>query len=133
MRIYFDNASTTPLLPEVQDAMIEVIKNHYGNPSSIHKKGREAKIIVEEARKNIAQGIRASTGEIFFTSGATEANNMAILCSIRDLGVRHIITSNIEHHCILHTLDYVKEHDLAQVTIVKVDNNGDLDYERKIR
>ncbi len=130
MQVYFDNASTTPLLPEVKEAMIAVIDQHYGNPSSIHKKGREAKIIVEDARRIIAQGLKASTGEIFFTSGATEANNMSILCSIRDHSVRHIISSNIEHHCILHTLDYVRENGLAKVTIIDVLSDGSLDYEK---
>lgn len=128
MRVYFDNASTTPLLPEVQAEMTRIISGVYGNPSSIHLHGREARIVVEEARKTIAKGLNASSGEIFFTSGATEANNMAIFGSIRDLGVKRIISTVIEHHCILHTLEYIDEHDMAEVILLSVDNKGQIDY-----
>ena len=130
MRVYFDNASTTPLIPEVQAEMTRIISEVYGNPSSIHLHGREARIVVEEARKTIATGLNASSGEIFFTSGATEANNMAILGSIRDLGVKRIISTVIEHHCILHTLDYIKEHQMAEVILLKVDSKGQIDYDQ---
>lgn len=129
MKAYFDNASTTPLLAEVKLAMKEVIDNNYGNPSSIHSLGRSSKILIEDARSDMAQGIRASTGEIFFTSGATEANNMALLCSVRDLGVKTIISSPTEHHCILHTLDYISNHGLANVRYLKVNEEGHIDYE----
>jgi cysteine desulfurase len=108
MLVYFDNASTTPLLTEVKEIMISTINDNYGNPSSIHRKGREAKIVIEDARKTIAGLLGASTGEIFFTSGATESNNMALLCSIRDLGVEHIISSPTEHHCILHRITWLR-------------------------
>jgi len=128
MKVYFDNASTTPLLPEVIDIMTSVIADSYGNPSSIHRKGRESKIIIEEARKIIAGCIGASTGEIFFTSGATESNNMALFGAIRDLGVEHIISSPIEHHCILHTLDYISENNLATVSYLDVNEEGHIDY-----
>ena len=128
MNVYFDNASTTPLLTEVQEVMKDIITDNYGNPSSIHRKGREAKIVIEDARKTIASLLGASTGEIFFTSGATESNNMALLCSIRDLGVKHIISSPTEHHCILHTLKYVSDNNLAKVTYLEVDQNGRIDY-----
>ena len=128
MNVYFDNASTTPLLTEVQEVMKDIITDNYGNPSSIHRKGREAKIVIEDARKTIASLLGASTGEIFFTSGATESNNMALLCSIRDLGVKHVISSPTEHHCILHTLKYVSDNNLAKVTYLEVDKNGQIDY-----
>ncbi len=128
MNIYFDNASTTPLLDEVKEKMKSVIDEVYGNPSSIHRQGRQAKIIVENARKIVAECIGASTGEIFFTSGATEANNMALLCSIRDLGVKHVISATTEHHCITHTLDYIKSNSLAKVTLLPVDTSGHIDY-----
>ena len=82
MRVYFDNASTTPLLPEVKETMKKLIDYEFGNPSSIHIYGRQSKIVIEDARTTIAQGLKASTGEIYFTSGATEANNMAIFCAI---------------------------------------------------
>lgn len=129
MRVYFDNASTTPLLPEVQEAMTKVIQENYGNPSSIHLQGRQSRIIVEDARKQIAQGIKASTGEIFFTSGATEANNMALICSVRDLGVKRIITSNIEHHCIFHTLEYLEKEYQTEVEYLAVNDLGQIDLD----
>jgi cysteine desulfurase len=129
MTVYFDNASTTPLLEEVKEEMIRVVKNYFGNPSSIHRFGREAKTLVEEARKMIARGLNSSTGEIFFTCGATEGNNMALLASIRDLGVQQIISSPTEHHCITHTLDYIVENNLAEVRFLKVDKFGHIDYD----
>ena len=128
MLVYFDNASTTPLLTEVKEIMISTINDNYGNPSSIHRKGREAKIVIEDARKTIAGLLGASTGEIFFTSGATESNNMAPLCSIRDLGVDHIISSPTEHHCILHTLDYIEQNNMAKVSYLDVDDSGHINY-----
>ncbi len=127
MRIYFDNASTTPLLEEVKEEMTKVINENFGNPSSIHLHGRQSKIIIEDARKIIANGLNASTGEIFFTSGATEANNMALLCSVRDLGVQRIISTEIEHHCILHTLDYLEHSTDVELVYLKVDSKGTLD------
>lgn len=127
MKVYFDNASTTPLLEEVKEKMIQTINDEFGNPSSIHCYGRQAKSLIEEARKTVANCLNASTGEIFFTSGATEANNMSLLCSIRDLGIRRIISSPTEHHCILHTLDYIKAHNLASVTLLDTDAEGKID------
>ncbi len=129
MQVYFDNASTTPLLQEVQEAMIKVIKEDYGNPSSIHLRGRRSRILVEDARKTIAQGLKASTGEIFFTSGATEANNTVLLGAINSLGVNRIITSAIEHHCILHTIDHINKNNMAEVVILPVDNLGQIDLD----
>ena len=99
----------------------------YGNPSSIHASGRKARALIEEARKQIAGGLGASTGEIFFTSGATEANNMILINSIKDLGVERIISTTIEHHCILHTLDYIKELGSAEVVLLPVNNSGRFD------
>ncbi|MBT8231496.1 MAG: cysteine desulfurase [Bacteroidia bacterium] len=130
MRIYFDNASTTPLLPEVFNYMHEVNSLIYGNPSSIHFFGRQAKIIVEDARKILAEGLGASTGEIFFTSGATEANNMALYCSVRDLGIQTIISTKIEHHCNLHMFDYLEANNLASIKYLNVNNEGHIDYDQ---
>ena len=79
-RVYFDNAATTPMSQEVIDVMANLMKECYGNPSSIHKEGRESRTVIEKARKQIAELIGASIGEIFFTSGGTEANNMALKC-----------------------------------------------------
>ena len=89
MKVYLDNAATTPIDPEVIKVMVPMLQNQYGNPSSIHSYGREVKAAVEAARKTVARLIHASPAEIFFTSGGTEANNMAIRCTIRDLGIEH--------------------------------------------
>lgn len=103
-RIYLDHAATTPVLPEVADHMSQLLRENYGNPSSIHAEGRESRAIIEAARKEVAKYLNASLGEIFFTSGGTESNNMALSCAVRDLGVERIISSTVEHHCILHPL-----------------------------
>ena len=99
--VYLDNAATTPMEKSVIDAMYEVMTNHFGNPSSIHSKGRRSKTLIEAARRSVAEHLKCSTGEIFFTSSATESNNTAIFCSVRDLGVRSIISSPTEHPCVL--------------------------------
>src|ERR1041384_2903103 len=104
MRVYLDNAATTPLDPEVLEAMLPYMKQHFGNPSSIHSFGRETRSAIEQARKKVAGYFNVSPSEIFFTSGGTEANNTAIRCSIRDLGIKHAITTIIEHHAVEHTL-----------------------------
>jgi len=123
-RIYFDNAATTPISEEVIEFMSDLMRNHYGNPSSIHKEGREARTVIETARKKIANLIGASIGEIFFTSGGTEANNMVLQCAVRDLGVKRIITSSIEHHCILHTLEAMEKETDIKVEFVDIDKKG---------
>lgn len=128
MRIYLDNAATTPLREEVIAAMTEVMREHYGNPSSIHADGRAMRAIIEEARKKVAKLIGASIGEVFFTSGGTESNNMAIKCSVRDLGVRRIISSPTEHHCVGHSLENV-QHQGVKVEMVRVDERGRIDYQ----
>lgn len=105
-RIYFDNAATTALDQEVLDAMLPYMTSHFGNPSSIYSYGRETRLAVETARKTVARLLNAHPGEIFFTSGGTESNNTAILSAIRDLGCKHIISSPIEHHAVLHTVEH---------------------------
>lgn len=105
-RIYLDNAATTTLDKEVLEAMLPYMTTHFGNPSSIYSYGRETRLAVENARKTVARLLGAHPGEIFFTSGGTEANNTAILASLRDLGCKHIITSPIEHHAVLHTVTH---------------------------
>ncbi len=97
MRIYFDNAATTPLCDEAFEAMVPYLKTHFGNPSSVYAEGRTARMAVENARKAIAGLLNASVGEIFFTSGGTESNNTAIKCAVRDLGVQRVISSPAEH------------------------------------
>ena len=108
MRVYLDNAASTPLLPEVIEAMLPLMQAQYGNPSSIHQEGRTARSIIEAARKQVANSLNASLGEIFFTSGGTEASNTAIKCSVRDLGITNIVTSPTEHHCVLHSIAEVQ-------------------------
>lgn len=127
-RIYLDNAATTPLSEEVIDVMSACMREFYGNPSSIHACGRKVRAKIEESRKKIAQLLGASIGEIFFTSGGTESNNMAIKCAVRDLGVRRIISSDIEHHCVGHSLDAVKQMGVS-IEMVKVDDKGRVDYD----
>ncbi|MCB0638606.1 MAG: cysteine desulfurase [Lewinella sp.] len=124
MRIYFDNAATTPLDPEVIAAMTEVMQDAYGNPSSIHAEGRTARTLIEKARRTVAQHLNASIGEIFFTSCGTEANNMALKNAVRDLGVRRIISSPIEHHCVLHSLQRLDQEGKVQVEHVRLLPSG---------
>ncbi|PSR11181.1 MAG: cysteine desulfurase [Bacteroidetes bacterium] len=118
-RIYLDNAATTPLDPAVIAAMLDVMQTQPGNPSSIHAEGRQARTIIEQARRTVARHLKASIGEIFFTSGGTEANNMALKGAVRDLGVRRIISAPTEHHCVLHSLERIGR-ERADVTIVHV-------------
>ena len=127
MKVYFDNAATTPLHPEVVDAMVPVLKDLFGNPSSIHSYGREVRALIESARKTVAGLLRASPSEIFFTSGGTEADNMAIRSSVSDLGVNHIVSSPLEHHAILHTLEELAEKGSIVLSLVKVDEQGHVD------
>lgn len=128
MRVYFDNAATTPMSEAVIEVMTDLMRHEFGNPSSIHNEGRKMRARIESARKTIAHHIGASIGEVFFTSGGTEANNMAIKCAVRDLGVRRVITSRMEHHCVLHATDNVAAHQAVQVEYVDVDTKGRIDY-----
>ena len=127
-RVYFDNAATTPISKRVIDAMVPVMREAYGNPSSIHAEGRMVRAALEEARKTVAQCISAGTGEVFFTSGGTESNNMAIKCSVRDLGVERIISSPTEHHCGLHTIETVQGMHGIEVVWLPVNELGRINY-----
>lgn len=129
-RIYLDNAATTPLDPEVLQAMMPYMTEFYGNPSSIHAQGRKTKSAIEMARKSIASLLGTSPGEIFFTSCGTEADNMALIKSVENLGVKHIISSPLEHHAILHTLEYLKERFGIKITFLEHDRNGELNLEQ---
>src|SRR5574343_1709608 len=97
-RIYLDNAATTAIDKDVLEVMKNAMEFQYGNPSSIHAHGREVRTIIENARKTVAKLLNTSPAEIFFTSGGTEANNTALFCSVRDLGIQHVISAPIEHH-----------------------------------
>jgi cysteine desulfurase len=126
-RIYFDNAATTSLDPAVLDAMMPFLTEKFGNPSSIYSYGREGRLAVEQSRKTVARLLNANPAEIFFTSGGTEGTNTAITAAIYDLGCRHIITSPIEHHATLHTVDYYREKGDATLHYVKLLPNGHVD------
>jgi len=128
-RIYFDNAATTALDPEVLDAMLPYMTTHFGNPSSIYSYGRESRMAIETARKTVARILNAHPGEIFFTSGGTESDNMAISTSIHDLGCRHIITSPIEHHAVLHAVEHFDHADVVTSSFVKIMPDGHVDLD----
>lgn len=123
MSIYLDNAATTQIDGKVIESMCRVMTDIYGNPSSVHGFGRKARAEIEKARRSVSSHLKASPAEIFFTSGGTEADNMAILCSIRDLGVQHIITSKIEHHAVLHTV----ETSGVSISYVNLTDDGHID------
>ncbi|WP_055562956.1 cysteine desulfurase family protein, partial [Hymenobacter sp. AT01-02] len=127
MTVYFDNAATTPLDPEVLDAMLPFLQNHFGNPSSIHGHGRQVRAAIENARKTIAHLINAAPAEVVFTSCGTEADNYAAVGSIRTLGLKHAITSPLEHHAVLHTLQALEKAGDIQLSYVRHDEQGRLD------
>ena len=129
MRIYLDNAATTSLDKEVLDAMMPYLTEQFGNPSSIYSYGRETRLAIEQARKTVAKILHAHPAEIFFTSGGTESSNTAINAAVRDLGCRHIITSPIEHHATLHTVEHLDKVDAAKVSYVKLLPNGHVDLD----
>jgi cysteine desulfurase len=125
--IYLDNAATTPIDPRVVEAMIPVLSENFGNPSSIHSDGRIARSIIEKSRKKVAAFFNASPSEFFFTSGGTEADNMILRCCVEDLGVDHIITSALEHHAVLHTAEELRDKQGVKLSLVKVCNKGKVD------
>lgn len=129
MKVYFDNASTTPLDQEVLEVMLPVMKNQYGNPSSIHSFGRQTRTLIENSRKTVAKLLNASPSEIFFTSGGTEADNMAIICGVRDLNLTHVITSSIEHHAVIHTLEILESRGQIKLSFVNLKSDGHVDLE----
>lgn len=128
-RIYLDNAATTTLDPVVLDAMMPYLTTNFGNPSSIYSYGRESRLAIENARKSVAKILNAHPAEIFFTSGGTESSNTAITASVRDLGCKHIISSPIEHHATLHTVEHLKHIGEAELSYVKILPNGHVDME----
>lgn len=126
--VYFDNAATTPIRTEVVDVMQDVLNDTFGNPSSTHAFGRSAKTQIETARKSIAKHFNAHPQEIIFTSGGTESDNMLVRCAVQDLDIETVITSRIEHHAILHAVEFLTERKLATVLYVKTDADGAVDY-----
>lgn len=129
MRVYLDNAATTPLDPEVIKEMCNVMENTYGNPSSIHSHGREARTLIERSRKTVANLLGTSPSEIFFTSSGTEADNMAIRCGIIDHNIKHAITSRIEHHAVIHTFEALEKAGVIKLSFVNLDSKGNVDYD----
>jgi cysteine desulfurase len=123
-KVFFDNAATTPMAPEVIDVMTDIMKNHYGNPSSQHSFGRATRSIIETSRKKIANFLNTSPGNIFFTSGGTEADNMAIKCGIKDHNITHAITSKLSHHAVLHPLEELEKSGVIKLSYVEVNEKG---------
>jgi len=123
-KVYLDNAATTQVREQVIERMQEALAQHYGNPSSTHSFGRSAKTAVEQARKTIAKTLNAQPSEIIFTSGGTEADNMILRCAVRDLGVETIVTSKIEHHAVLHTVEELEKEYNINLHYVNLDEFG---------
>jgi cysteine desulfurase len=126
-RIYFDNAATTPIDPEVFEAMKPYFTDHFGNPSSIYSYGRENRMAIEKARKSVAGILNAHPSEVFFTSGGTESTNTAIFGAIHALGCQRIITSHIEHHATLHTCTHLAEKNNIPIEYVSLKEDGHVD------
>ncbi len=128
-QIYLDNAATTRVRPSVIEKMQEILAEHYGNPSSTHAFGRPAKTAIEKARKTIAKTLNAHPSEIIFTSGGTEADNMILRGAVRDIGVKTIITSKVEHHAVLHTAEELAKDYSVNIEYVDLDETGNPDLQ----
>jgi len=128
--IYFDNAATTPLDPLVLDTMMPYLTEKFGNPSSIYSYGRESRMAIEQSRKTVAGLLNANPSEVFFTSGGTESSNAAIRAAVQDLGCKNIISSPLEHHATLHTIQYFKERGEADLNFLNVLPNGHVDLDQ---
>ena len=127
MKVYLDNAATTPLDKEVLAAMLPVLEADFGNPSSIHAFGRKTRSAIEGARKTVAKFLNVTPAEIFFTSGGTEADNMALVQAIACYGISHVISSEIEHHAVEHTLKVLEKQGKIKVSWVHLDEKGNVD------
>ena len=129
MNVYFDNAATTPMDKTVLEKMLPYLENGFGNPSSIHKKGREIKSVIEKCRSKIASLLSCEPGEIFFTSGGTEADNMFILNTAIEKKLDTIITSKLEHHAVLHCCEYLERSYKKNIKFVDSDDKGIIDLD----
>lgn len=129
MRVYLDNAATTPLDKRVFEAMKPYLLDYFGNPSSIHQYGREVRSAVEKSRKKIADILNVAPAEIFFTSGGTEADNTVINNTISSMGIKHAIISKIEHPAVLHTLQHLEKKDKISLHFVDLDKQGQVNYD----
>jgi cysteine desulfurase len=126
--VYFDNAATTPMRDEVIEAISKVMKTNFGNPSSSHSYGRSSKALVEKSRKAIASCLNVSAGEIIFTSGGTEADNLVLHSAVKDIGIKHIITSKVEHHAVLHTVEKLQSVYDIELSFVDLNPKGDPNF-----
>ncbi len=126
-RIYFDNAATTSLDARVLEVMMPYLTDKFGNPSSIYSYGRETRMAIENARKSVAKILNAHPAEIFFTSGGTESSNTAINAAVKDLACRHIITSALEHHATLHTVEHLHKSGAVTLSFVNILPDGHID------
>lgn len=126
-KVYLDNAATTRVDPNVVVVMMDCLRKNYGNPSSIHSFGRKSRALIESSRRKIAKLINASPSEIFFTSGGTEADNMAIRGAVRDAGVKNIITSKIEHPAVLNTVINLEKQNKISLHYVNLNDSGEVD------
>ena len=133
MKVYLDNAATTALDPEVLSVMSQSMKDDYGNPSSSHSFGRSSRSVIETSRRTIAHLLNADPSEIFFTSSGTEADNMAIRGAVRDAGVKHIVTSKIEHPAVLNTVTHLLKKNKVKVDYVDVNDLGEIDLDHLIK
>ena len=129
MRIYLDNAATTPLDPEVFEAMKPFMLDDYGNPSSTHAHGRKVRAAIESARKKIGELLHCTPGEIIFTSGGTEADNTILMGAVMSYGVQNIISSPIEHHAVEETINNLHKKKHIHLHLVKLDKHGNIDLE----
>ena len=129
MNVYFDNAATTPISKKVLDKMIPYMEDGFGNPSSIHKRGREIKSVIEKSRSKVADILSCEPGEIFFTSGGTEAENMFIINTVLEKKIDTIITSKVEHHAVLHCCDYLNKTQNINIKYVSINDNGEVDLD----
>lgn len=128
--VYLDNAATTSVRPEVVEEMITVLRNDYGNPSSTYAIGRHAKALVENARKVIAKQFNASSSEIIFTSCGTEGNNWILRAAVRDLGVKRIITTKLEHHAVLNTVKQLNAEYGVEMVFLDIKETSEIDYDQ---
>ena len=129
MKVYLDNAATTPVAPEVFEAMTPILKNDFGNPSSTHLFGRSSKAIIEQSRRGVAKHLHCQPSEIVFTSGGTEADNMAMFTSVTELDVKRIVTSKIEHHAVGHTACHIQDKYEVELVYVDIDSKGNVDLD----
>jgi len=127
--VYLDNAATTPMAPEVIEVMVSAMQDNFGNPSSTHAFGRKSKALLENSRRTVARLLNCEASEIIFTSGGTEADNMAINSSVNQMGVTRIITTSIEHHAVGHTVESLEKCGKAEMVYVNMDCDGKVDLQ----